>query len=43
MHFWLIFFQLNPFLIDSNGLIAKQYLSVDSSRHSQEIIEDLKN
>jgi peroxiredoxin Q/BCP len=30
------------FLIDPNGLIAKQYLSVDTSRHSQEIIDDLK-
>jgi thioredoxin-dependent peroxiredoxin len=30
------------FLIDPKGLIAKQYLSVDTSRHSQEIIDDLK-
>jgi len=30
------------FLIDPNGLIAKHYLSVDTSRHSQEIIDDLK-
>ncbi|MCB5187777.1 peroxiredoxin [Methylobacillus caricis] len=30
------------FLIDPKGNIAKTYLSVDTSRHSQEIIEDLK-
>lgn len=30
------------FLIDPNGKIAKVYLSVDTSRHSQEIIDDLK-
>lgn len=30
------------FLIDSQGNIAKTYLSVDTSRHSQEIIDDLK-
>ncbi len=30
------------FLIDPQGRIAKSYLSVDTSRHSQEIIEDLK-
>jgi peroxiredoxin Q/BCP len=30
------------FLIDPNGKIAKVYLSVDTSRHSQEIINDLK-
>ncbi len=30
------------FLIDPNGSVAKVYLSVDTSRHSQEIIEDLK-
>lgn len=30
------------FLIDPQGNIAKVYLSVDTSRHSQEIIEDLK-
>lgn len=30
------------FLIDPQGKIAKQYLSVDTSRHSQEIIDDLK-
>lgn len=30
------------FLIDPQGKIAKIYLSVDTSRHSQEIIEDLK-
>jgi peroxiredoxin Q/BCP len=30
------------FLIDPHGKIAKTYLSVDTSRHSQEIIDDLK-
>lgn len=30
------------FLIDPQGNIAKVYLSVDTSRHSQEIIQDLK-
>jgi peroxiredoxin Q/BCP len=30
------------FLIDPRGNIAKTYLSVDTSRHSQEIIDDLK-
>ncbi|SNR74000.1 peroxiredoxin Q/BCP [Methylobacillus rhizosphaerae] len=30
------------FLIDPKGNIAKTYLSVDTSRHSQEIIDDLK-
>jgi peroxiredoxin Q/BCP len=30
------------FLIDPAGKIAKTYLSVDTSRHSQEIIDDLK-
>lgn len=30
------------FLIDPQGRIAKTYLSVDTSRHSQEIIDDLK-
>lgn len=30
------------FLINPQGLIAKVYLSVDTSRHSQEIINDLK-
>ena len=30
------------FLIDPKGRIAKTYLSVDTSRHSQEIIDDLK-
>jgi peroxiredoxin Q/BCP len=30
------------FLIDPQGKIAKTYLSVDTSRHSQEIIDDLK-
>jgi peroxiredoxin Q/BCP len=30
------------FLIDPQGKIAKNYLSVDTSRHSLEIIDDLK-
>ena len=30
------------FLIDTQGKIARSYSSVDTSRHSQEIIEDLK-
>lgn len=30
------------FLIDPQGKIAKVYLSVETSRHSKEIIEDLK-
>ena len=30
------------FLVDPQGNIAKTYLSVDTSRHSQEIIDDLK-
>ena len=30
------------FLINPEGKIAKVYLSVDTSRHSQEIIDDLK-
>lgn len=30
------------FLIDPKGKVAKTYLSVDTSRHSQEIINDLK-
>lgn len=29
------------YLIDPNGKIAKVYLSIDTSRHSQEIIDDL--
>ena len=31
------------FLIDPNGVLKKNYLSVDTSRHSQEIIDDLVN
>lgn len=30
------------FLIDTSGKIARVYLDVDTSRHSQEIIDDLK-
>ncbi len=29
------------FLIDDNGILRKSYLSVDTSRHSQQIIDDL--
>lgn len=29
------------FLIDNSGVLRKSYLSVDTSRHSQEIIDDL--
>ncbi len=29
------------FLIDDNGVLRKSYLSVDTSRHSQQIIDDL--
>jgi peroxiredoxin Q/BCP len=29
------------FLIDNTGVLRKSYLSVDTSRHSQEIIDDL--
>lgn len=31
------------FLIDPKGNISKTYLSVDTSRHSQQIIDDLKH
>lgn len=31
------------FLIDPKGKISRVYLSVDTSRHSQEIVDDLKN
>lgn len=31
------------FLIDPKGKISKVYMSVDTSRHSQEIVDDLKN
>jgi peroxiredoxin Q/BCP len=40
-----LFFKLAKrytFLINPQGKIAKIYLSVDTSKHSQEIIEDLK-
>lgn len=30
------------FLIDPRGIIARTYLSVDTSRHSQDIIDDLR-
>ena len=29
------------FLIDANGVLRKTYLSVDTSKHSQQIIDDL--
>jgi peroxiredoxin Q/BCP len=29
------------FLIDTNGVLQKIYLSVDTSKHSQQIIDDL--
>ena len=29
------------FLIDTNGVLRKTYLSVDTSKHSQQIIDDL--
>ena len=29
------------FLIDPDGKLRKSYLNVDTSKHSQEIIEDL--
>jgi thioredoxin-dependent peroxiredoxin len=29
------------FLIDDNGVLRKSYLSVDTSKHSQQIIDDL--
>lgn len=32
----------HTFLINPKGYVAKIYLSVDTSRHSQEIIDDLK-
>ena len=34
--------QRYTFLIDPNGRIAQSYLNVDTSRHSTEIIADLK-
>ena len=36
------FAQRNTFLIDPQGRIAKVYLSADTSRNSQEVIEDLQ-
>lgn len=38
----LVFAKRYTFLINPQGLIARVYLNVDTSRHSQEIIEDLK-
>ena len=40
----LVFFKIAKrytFLIDSNGILRKSYFSVDTSRHSQQIIDDL--
>jgi peroxiredoxin Q/BCP len=41
---WLVarFARRYTFLIDPQGKIAKSYLDVDTSRHSAEIIDDLK-
>ena len=38
----LILVLLSLWLINPTGKIAKVYLSVDTSKHSQEIIDDLK-
>ena len=43
MNLWLIkFARRYTFLIDPQGNISKVYLSVETSRHSKQIIEDLK-
>jgi len=43
MNLYLIkFARRYTFLIDPQGNIRKEYLSVDTSRHSQQIINDLK-
>lgn len=40
---WLVkFAKRHTFLIDPRGNIARRYLSVEASRHSAEIIDDLK-
>lgn len=40
---WLIrFARRYTFLIDPQGKVSKVYLSVDTSRHSKQIIDDLK-
>ena len=36
------FAKRNTFLIDPRGRVAKVYLSVETSRHSKQIIDDLK-
>ncbi len=41
----LVFFKMAKrytFLIDPQGVLRKSYLSVDTSRHSQQIIDDLR-
>ena len=44
MNLYLIkFARRYTFLIDPQGNIRKEYLSVDTSRHSVQIIDDLKN
>ena len=42
---WLVtgFAKRYTFLIDPDGRIAHSYLNVDTSRHSAEIIADLKH
>ncbi len=36
------FARRHTFLIDPRGRVAKSYLKVDTSRHSKEIVDDLK-
>jgi len=43
MNLWLIkFARRYTFLVDPQGNIGKIYLSVETSRHSKQIIDDLK-
>lgn len=43
MNLWLIkFARRYTFLIDPQGNVSKMYLSVETSRHSKQIIDDLK-
>ncbi|KXS33032.1 MAG: Peroxiredoxin [Candidatus Gallionella acididurans] len=43
MNLWLIkFARRYTFLIDPQGNVSKVYLSVETSRHSKQIIDDLK-
>ena len=39
---WFVFAKRYTFLIDPQGKIAKTYLKVETSKHSAEIIADLK-